>query len=264
MILHLAAPEAAPGYAIFDPAIATALHGQERSEEAIAGVLSENGAGNLILYANAAGVRNIQVCVDEEPEERLRKAGIHFVRDGICRFPAGRICLASVDGIRRIRADAGVVIPAGEYQVEGFDVDWAQQPERALRSALGMPGYAIWLINQSLISIGCFSIFLLAVAPLIGMFRGGVIWRAALAVGLVAVLTIGLTAGCRRLSAFRRMREEVRRIDQMYPSAVLVMRRLPDDADLSQLGGLAFGPDHTKRNRAKGFEVILDAPATKS
>ena len=113
MILHLWAATDATGYAIFDP---TALRPNtgELVEEAFEAILAENEAGTLILYSDASyGAVTLRVYVDEDPGDELRLRAINAARDGVCRFPGGRITLTGVEEIERAgQQPSGVSPPA--------------------------------------------------------------------------------------------------------------------------------------------------------
>jgi len=259
MILHVWASTDAAGYAILDPAAVPATTGK-LVEEAFETILTQNALGNLILYSDSFfGAVGLRIYVNEEPGDELRLRAANAARDGVCRFPSGRIVLTGVESIERAReepeATSGAELPPGTYAAEGFDVEWEpRQVRRALRERVGGLAYTMRGLLHVTTGGGCMG---LTIALMILAAGAAIGWTIGLIVaGIFSALIAGSTL-LRRLPAMKRVDEAERELEMQFPPVVLVLRKLPEDADLSQLQGLAFGRGHIQRQRTRGFEVVF-------
>src|SRR5262249_16592013 len=60
-----------------------------------------------------------------------------------------------------------------------------------------------------------------------------------------------------RLPIVKQVDQAAGELQLEYPPVVLVLRRVPEGTDTSQVHGLAFGAGNIRRQRAKGFEVVF-------
>jgi hypothetical protein len=266
MILHLTASTDAAGYAIYDPAAIPSLAGAEL-EEAFETIVAQNELGNLILYSNSFdGQTLLRVYVDEDPAGDVVTRVANLVRNGFCRFPGGRICFAGVEDVQKANQECAcrgdAELAPGNYAAEGFDVDW--EPGRlrtVLRDRVGSGAYTLRGILYVTTGGGCLGVIIslltLALGALAGFWMIGVIATGVCLALLAASLLL------HKLPAVKRVNQAECELQMEFPPAILVLRRLPDPADISNLHGLAFGYGHTRREKRRAFEVVFP-PANRS
>jgi hypothetical protein len=260
MILHLRASTTAAGYAIFDPAAIPRFIGAD-VEEMFETILVQNELGNLILYSDSDdGQTLLRVYIDEDPGDELMLRASHVARGGFCRFPSGRICFMGAEEVQLFQeqpaSNAGAELPSGQYAAEGFDVDWAPaELGDALRDRVGKWAYIFRGMLYILAASGC-----------LGAMTSGILFVVAALAGyaevaaLVMICFMAVIVGSfmlRRLPMVKRVNAAEQNLQLQFPPVVLVLHRLPDDADTSSLHGLAFGAGHMRREKSRAFEVIF-------
>jgi len=201
----------------------------------------------------------LRIYVNEEPGDELRMRAMYGARNGVCRFPGGRIVFTGVESIERAReqpaANNSAQLPAGIYAADGFDVEWEPGHLRhALRARVGVFAYTARGLLHVTTGGGCLG---LTIALMILAAGAAIGWTLGLVVAAVFLALIVGSTLLRRLPAMRRVDQVERELETQFPPVVLVLRQLPDGADISRLQGLAFGRGHVQRQKSRGFEVVF-------
>lgn len=235
----------AGSFAICDPGAVSEIG------DGSAGSVYENEArkGNLTVYSYGGnGDMRFRLFVDEPVDAELEQRADGRVV-GVLRVPTGRLVASGVEALAAPGKPEGTAIPAGNYEVTGFDVEWGDEEERAGDEAArraSPSGHAIervvapllvMLIWASMIT-GMSLLFLLA----IGKTTLREAWEWVRAYGLWYLGLWAVLIGVGKLAPVGRAVRGREAAQASYPGAVVQLRRLPDDEDITGRLGCLFGP----------------------
>jgi hypothetical protein len=210
-------------HALYDPSVVTS-HAED-PEKTLALVPD----GRLFVVDTAAdGEIHWRLYVDEPMPAELQPRIERATRDILLRVPTGRLCASGLEYVGQSddTATSSVGVPAGNYLVDVFelDFDWDRDIAPVLEREIGA-GYKRELRVGPL---GGLAIFVGLVVAVIGALTWHVsLLGAGLGVLLlgVVVLAVGLPKGD--------YEAKKRAIAMRFPSLVLVLRPLADDADVT-------------------------------
>lgn len=228
-------------FVLFDPAAVPAEAIDVNDLHRTVDVLCASGQALAYSYAGDGGA-SFLVLVDEEPDPELVKRRAHGMSQVLLHVPSGRLTATGMEDLWRIgeqrigpadfKPEMGSVadIPAGDYVVEAFEVDWQETPEEQI-SARAMPG------DQRFVTIlGTTMGFVIAATILLMPGICCVVWTES---GYMSALyLLGYTAFfhavfwaivvpiVRYSKAWNRMEVLRDEVDAEYPGNVVVLRRL--------------------------------------
>jgi hypothetical protein len=190
------------------------------------------------FLVGARGGHRLRLYVDEpaSPELAGRAAAAGGPRvSGLLRVPTGRLHFAATGELTG--PGPAVELPAGDYRLEAFGLDWpAEWLDNEVRARVGPGDLRVDGLWGPLVGALVFLTGLVAAAGLILMIeellRGGVpaFWRA-LKVWAFAVTTGGLLSGAAlrqltRSGAFTRLSRARDEVERAHPTLVVVLARL--------------------------------------
>lgn len=239
-------------HAIFDPSAMLHVINDPKlrriDEDAIAKDVEQ---GNVLLCSwGEDGGSRFRVYLDEEPEQDVLALASGRNEHMLLRVPGGTLFAAGMEYLCRpgepsLAANEfarsvghmgqGATVPPGNYAADGFQlqIEWRKFSLAGTAACLGC----------LLTAIGAAVVIL---APLVGIALGEdwrsvwPYWGIILAFYWIPVL-VALAITEMRPSA-RQLRQRLREREKRFPfDAVLALRRLPDNADLTTLRGGAFG-----------------------
>ncbi|MBM4035775.1 MAG: hypothetical protein FJ291_28890 [Planctomycetes bacterium] len=252
MRCDLAAGTDVARYAIFDPSAMLRVINDPKLDHIDEDVIATDmEKGNVLLYSwGSDGGTRFRMCLDEDPEQEVTELAIGRKDRMLLRVPTGTLFAVGLEYLCRpgeppIAPDQfakavgdmgqGAAIPPGNYAVDGFQLQ-REAPTVFLAGTATCLGMFLTIVGTAIVVVGSF------VAPLFGGDWRDVwlYWPGALIL-YWAIVATALAIGNNSPSA-RRRRQRVREREERFPfDAVLVLRRLPDDADLTTLRGGAFG-----------------------
>lgn len=219
-------------HALCDDSIAPS-HGSDHSE-----LLGRVPDGQLLVVDTAAdGEIHWRIYVDEPLPDELRTAIESETKDVLLRVPSGKLVACGLEYVGRAeaRAKTSLDVPAGNYLADIYerDIDWDRDIGPTLEQELGADykregwvgplGGVLLLAGIVICLVGAFSWSLLLLAIGLGTATLGVV-----------VFRYGLPKGD--------YEHDKRAIAMRFPALVVVLRRLPDDADLAPYRGTVLGP----------------------
>ncbi len=239
-------------HALFDPAAMLHVINDPKLRHIDEDVIARDvEQGSVLLYSwGEDGLTRFRIYLDEEPEQDVFALAGGRNEHMLLRVPTGTLFAVGLEYLCRpgeppIAPDEfaravgemgqGAAIPPGNYAADGFQLklEWRK---------VGLAGKAACL-GCLLTAIGAAVVIL---APLVGITLGRdwrsvwPCWGVILALYWIPVL-LALAIG-EMLPSARQLRRRLREREERFPfDAVLVLRRLPDDANLGSLRGGAFG-----------------------
>jgi hypothetical protein len=217
-------------------------------------------SGALLSFQASGGGRcKAELFIDEDPTPELRKRGKKLARGALLRIPSGvlRFCggtswdqKLSTDGDP---PDTVVEVPPGSYSVEALDTVYDGDDDSAMhREIERRMGTKAYRRHQLVGNVGCRTVVVAILCAAVGFpfvweawgWKGLLVfWGGALLLVLGVLKAFNLASGLPASREFNRHWQELHRQDA-YPDFILVLRRLPEDADLSKMKGAALvGPE---------------------
>ncbi len=249
-------------YAVFDPAAMLHVINDPKldhiDEEVIARDVEQ---GNVLLYSwGSDGGTRFRVYLDEEPESEVTELAIGRKERMLLRVPGGTLFAVGLeylcrpgeppidqDGFAKAVGDMGqgATIPPGNYAADGFQLK-REVPRFGLAGKATCLGLLLSIVGTAAVILG-----VLVSALLGGDWRSAwLYWAVILAMYWIPVLLA--LAISDNLPSARRLRRRLKEQEKRFPfDAVLVLRRLRDDADLTSLQGGAFGSYYAQPSAAR-------------
>ena len=213
----------------------------------------------LSFQASGGGGCWAELFVDEEPPAELRKRGKKLAKGALLRVPSGELrncggtCWDTGQSSDGLSAETVVTVLAGSYSVEALDTVYSGDDESAMHKEIERRmGEKAYRRHQLVGKVGC---NIMTVAAFVGLLGSGVGWALwgwkgviGLLVAVVLVIVVVFKAmDSERLAPghneFLKHWKDLHKQDA-YPDLVLVLRRLPSDADLSVMKGASLvGPE---------------------
>jgi len=243
-------------YAIFDPvAMLHVINNPELDHMGEDVVASDIEQGNLLVYSwGSDGGTTFRVFVDEEPDEEAVAQSTARKSDMLLRLPSGTLFAAGMEYLCRpgeepIAAEQfesavqplgeSASVPAANYLADAFEIRQREREVGPFEQVFG-----------TVACLGClgsaFATLCAILVPLAGVaLRKD--WRNvwfywAVVMGLVWLPVIIAGAIIRFLPSHRQFDQRQKELRKRFAfDAVIALRRLPEDADLSGLRGGCFG-----------------------
>lgn len=222
--------------AVFDPASVGRLRVMSWDALNAGAIDKEAEAGRLVLLDTGADGRfKFRAYVDEAPPPELLARAFHVERGKLLRLPSGTLRSTGAEYLvgkanqpppPDLFTDAKV--PAGDYATDAFLIEPNAQDDREL-TVDHVTGIGLFL-----------SLMLVGVALLFLSTNDWEFQPASLAIVAVLAAFWLVVIGWHQLPATRAARRRL--ADEVTPSLVLVLTRLPDDVDRSRLKGVLLRP----------------------
>jgi len=256
MRLSLEAATDVATYIIFDPSALSADAVNPRKPFETVDAITARG--EAICYSDCSdGQMRFLILVDEPPDAEMVARRRHKVENALLRVPSGRLVATGFEdlwgrGRHRYspehftaRMGAVAIIPAGDYAVDAFEVDWGDEPEEEV-AARARPGdeQTAGTIGMTL---GCSCLATILALPVVWVQAGietalhvtawaGTIWW-------LLFLVLKYSGAWNRMAALRK------EVYAKYPGAVLVLRRLPPGAAGGSFRPGKFGENYADPSR---------------
>ena len=212
-------------HALYDPTVA-------KREHKLDGVHASAATGDLLAIDAGDGDLGLGVYLDEPIPADFEARVQNITRDILLRVPSGRLCATGLENIgdeAEMKAST-ISVPPGDYLVDAYDLefDWDRDIDPVLVRELGSS-------YKRELRLGGFGGAVL-LGGLVSAVLGLVLWRPGVLIAGILGILIGI--GALRLGVpgadFEARRDAIVR---RFPSVVLVLRRLPADADLAAYHG---------------------------
>ena len=199
-----------------------------------------------------------EVFVDEEPVADVRVTCSTRVKSALLRVPSGELWFTGAE--YRIRSGSpkdrdngtSVRVPPGNYEVEVLEppIDTEEtEVEKAVEDGAGRRARTAEGCVGTIIGLGVF-MSVMAIPALIGFgiaagsfkaFLRALLWVLAGAVVFWAIMI-----PIYRMQRFEGVRGIRKAAQETQPTTMVILRRLPDDADVSKMKGASFEPDYSR------------------
>jgi hypothetical protein len=245
-------------HALYDPDAIVRIDADTPYPEWEQWVRGQEGAGRVLHYSDGADGRvRLKLVVDEEFDDPGHRRG-PGVEGAVLRVPSGTVCMSGVEYLPAIggrppreRMVTRVDVPAGNYHVEAFEVEWDESDGRAERERREMlqPGDGEFarFVNRCALP-ACVGVMLLCLVFNLGMLflRKHWTWKlSAIGVSLaVTLIAAGLMRVMTRCERMRRWEEAEAAIERHYPHLVVVLTRLAGDEVPARFVAGRFGSGH--------------------
>jgi hypothetical protein len=189
----------------------------------------------FVIETRADAEVNWRIYVDEPLPAELEAKITSATPDVLLRVPSGRLVASGLEYVGRTRPEAksGIDIAPGNYLADIYerDVDWDRDIGPIIEKELGadyrrekwvgpLGGLSVLAgIIMTIVSVFAWSLLLMGIG--LGVATAGII-----------VFRFGLSSGYEVNKA---------KIAMRFPSLVVVLRKLPDDADLKPYRGTVLG-----------------------
>ncbi len=182
-----------------------------------------------------------RIYVDEPLPDEMRASITRATPEVLLRVPSGRLVASGLEYAGRAKPEAksGIDITPGNYLADIYerDVDWDRDIGPTLEKELG----ADYKREKWVGPLGGMSVLAGIVVTIVGVFAWSIL---VMAIGL-GIATAGIIVFRFGLSAGYEVKKS--EIAKRFPSLVVVLRRLSDDADLKPYRGAVLEPPTTDR-----------------
>lgn len=253
-------------HALYDPDAVVPIDADTPYPEWERWMRGQERAGRVLHYSDGADGRvRLKVVIDEDFDDVGHRRG-PGVEGAVLRVPSGTLCMSGVEYLPAIggrppreKMVTRVEVPAGNYQVEAFEVEWDENDGRAERERremlqAGDSEYARF-VNRCACP-ACVAVMLACLVFNLGMLflRKAWGWKLtaigiSLGVTLLATWVMHALTHCQRM---RRWEEAEAAIERHYPHLVVVLTRLPGDVVPAHFPAGRFGPGHEVEEVAVG------------
>lgn len=215
--------------------------------------------GRAFAYSlGGNGSHLLRVTVDEPPEERCERHAEPGVEGRLLRVPTGRLTWSGRESLSPAAVEPGrpeedeptqttIRVPAGNYDLRAFDLDWKGKDEQALARIANPWDRALTWIG---VPAGCVLAATVFVAPAvlaIVAHEGGsaAFWSLARGLLLFELVFWSVALSLHRFAEKRSTAHDPRRreIRIAHPHTVVVLTRLADGAALDGMTGGQLGVD---------------------